>query len=615
MIGFSRSVFSGIVPAIFLTAGLFILAAALPGCEKALPVETVQVDGNTEDDGQEDGDGEKVTVRFNLSGDYFFSDTKSGVGQVRLLIYCDGALTVDLLCEGGSAEFELMLGKDYSYYAVSGVSLPTRYPETFLKMIRSNVFPQGVPEGIPVEQPMAANGTFTAEHDGMNIEIKLRRLYAKVEFSADLSDIPGLEVTSACIKQAATSVRLFYESAAVATADGGTATEAEIEVLNSGGKVTFYVPENRQGVLLPDNSDSWAKVPENIPEKSGLCTYIEVTATFSEDDKLKGDIVYRFYLGNDVTSDFNVTRNTLNTVRLIASKEAITRPSWKIDGGDVYAEVPFIYVNYVGKVLYKTREESDVVQHEDICWNDIMNADGTYITVGHHDLETGIEGAVGTSRNGRIWNISYIESGSLRKIEYGNGRFVALDGTSSAYVSDDASNWRAADIGFRCLDIAYGNGLFTAVGYEGGIATSADGEEWEVVRTQGSTRNVVYGDGEFLVVTSNYTYKSTDGTEWTEYANIGNFSNIYDIIYGNGIYVLNEDGNIYTSPDGINWTDSENSGKFHKGTFDFKDGIFIQVYSDTGIRVATSLDGINWTIIDRNVSIHNVYGICIMEQE
>lgn len=590
------------------SAGTMLLVMnAAAACVETCPELPADIDGMKEDEVREEM--ETGTVTFILASQYPETLTRSVLTEAGIYIYDrNGGLTESSGFDNGRASIELAVGQKYTFCVLA----PGIAPAPRIEMMRAlsmSVDPEAGPSAIP----LSAIGEITVLGDGMRFSIVLKRMYAKVRFSADMTETPGLEITSVRIMQAATSVCPFRESAATATVDGYRASATDLAAVNAGGEAVLYLPENCHGVLLPDNRDSWSKIPENIPEKSGLCSYIEVEGTFSGEDRFNGDVVYRFYLGKDVTSDFSILRNTDNSVRLIPSAEGLGRPSWKIDGGAVYADVPFMAVNYDGDIYYRTMEETGTTGRASADWRDLIRCDGKYVAVGG----LGNNGITGVSTNGRVWRFSELSgSGMLYGVAYGGDRFVAVGNGSDVFVSSDALKWMPYDAGYGGSGIAYGNGRFVMVNYAGKILSSEDGTMWDCTEVGGDTRHVVFGNGEFLVTgNGKEAYKSADGRNWTEYVMTRSFSNIYDIRYGNGIYVMNNNSYIFTSSDGIEWT-SGGTATFPMGSFDYCDGVFIQSYHKAGtMRIDTSLDGKNWKNIDIVGNFPNPRGICIMDTE
>ena len=102
----------------------------------------------------------------------------------------------------------------------------------------------------------------------------------------------------------------------------------------------FYVPENRQGVLMPGNTDPAEKDIEGVEAACGegiskLLTYLEFKGRLNAGDKgLEGDILYRFFLGRNSTDDFDIGRNREIRVTLSFNSESVFEPDWKLDNED-----------------------------------------------------------------------------------------------------------------------------------------------------------------------------------------------------------------------------------------------------------------------------------------
>ena len=84
------------------------------------------------------------------------------------------------------------------------------------------------------------------------------------------------------------------------------------------------------------------KVVDVLTPKYDVITRFQGGPNAGHTLEFNGEIVYRFYTGNDETSDFNVVRNTDNLVTMTPLKESIASPSWQVDAEDVYANVPVI---------------------------------------------------------------------------------------------------------------------------------------------------------------------------------------------------------------------------------------------------------------------------------
>lgn len=107
--------------------------------------------------------------------------------------------------------------------------------------------------------------------------------------------------------------------------------------------VVLYVPENAQGNLLPSNTDPFGKVYDKISDidgksYSGLCTYLEFNARREATQGYSGNVMYRYYLGADNTSDFNLLRNKRYDLTLDFTEGGFFVNSWKVSRGDDWTD-------------------------------------------------------------------------------------------------------------------------------------------------------------------------------------------------------------------------------------------------------------------------------------
>ncbi|MCR5760295.1 MAG: DUF4906 domain-containing protein [Bacteroidales bacterium] len=121
--------------------------------------------------------------------------------------------------------------------------------------------------------------------------------------------------------------------------EGDSLSEADIAALNSGGTVTLYYLENRQGLLLPGNSEQHGKSAGAIEAATGdpslpqLCSYLELTCSATTPTATYSSVVYRAYLGRDATSDFSIVRNSVHSLTLDLASEAINAEDWFVEPG------------------------------------------------------------------------------------------------------------------------------------------------------------------------------------------------------------------------------------------------------------------------------------------
>lgn len=168
------------------------------------------------------------------------------------------------------------------------------------------------------------------------INAELERLVSKVGLNVETGVLEGLEIVSVRLLQGAGTIRPFMTGGNRMTdvheaMDGDYATDEDLAMLMDGETMHFYVTENCQGTLLPDNTDPWAKVPDSIGDTAGLCTYIEMRGRWNDMADYEGEVTYRFYLGEDASGNFDIRRNSIHDITLYLEEESLDRISWKID--------------------------------------------------------------------------------------------------------------------------------------------------------------------------------------------------------------------------------------------------------------------------------------------
>jgi hypothetical protein len=172
-----------------------------------------------------------------------------------------------------------------------------------------------------------------------------------------------------------------------------------------------------------------------------------------------------------------------------------------------------------------------------------------------------------TSKDGKDWSDpskSRLEKWQgwekmIRKIAFGNDRFLGIGATRRIVTSADGLTWKDTPDPDRKRDpfisLAFGNGVFVAGGMHGLRATTKDGERWEnMVKGEiGEHINQIIWTGkEFVGLGIEVTYKSPDGVTWTKA--------VSDVrpargCYGNGIFICTNlrGTDVYRSEDAIHW--------------------------------------------------------------
>ena len=163
------------------------------------------------------------------------------------------------------------------------------------------------------------------------------------------------------------------------------------------------------------------------------------------------------------------------------------------------------------------------------------------------------------SADGVAWS-DYVElSGKhiLRRLAFGDGRFVAVGDRGRRATSADGRVWadlpdvKAID---TLVDVAFGGGVFVGVGLHGLRMSTRDGRSWDhrQVGEEGEHLNSVVWTGDrFVAVGAGATYRSSDGERWSR---TPNRDAPLVVAYGSGVFVgAHWKGRIFRSTDAIDW--------------------------------------------------------------
>ncbi len=259
---------------------------------------------------------------------------EDAVSNLNVFFYSGGLLYHQAYCEAGQMDVELDPNREYMVYALANCcevdapyleedlgSLELEFPE-FSSVAASGAFPMCCREGRALKMKSAT----------AYLDLPLVRLVSKVSLKVE-KELEGceLEFSSLEIRQEALSVYPFQLSGkAAGTRQGDCASAADLEALARGEQISFYVLENCRGVLLPDNTDPWAKVPSSIPDEDELCTYMHLEGKWNTSGA-SADLSLNLYLGQDNCSDFNVVRNVHNSITLTITDNGLVHSNWKVN--------------------------------------------------------------------------------------------------------------------------------------------------------------------------------------------------------------------------------------------------------------------------------------------
>ena len=178
---------------------------------------------------------------------------------------------------------------------------------------------------------------------------RCRRLFSKVTLRIDHAAFdgggaqPGLFVNMHLyLRQANGRLQPFSEvpQRASEAVDVLASADYDPDMTTSNASVTtfsFYVPENMQGDLLPDNTDSRNKTLDELVRRgrqdvAPRLTYVEFTGRLDPAaGGYGGDVTYRFYPGADNCRNFDLERNREYDITLTFRVGSLFEPDWKVE--------------------------------------------------------------------------------------------------------------------------------------------------------------------------------------------------------------------------------------------------------------------------------------------
>lgn len=249
------------------------------------------------------------------------------------------------------------------------------------------------------------------------INAEMERLVSKVGLNVEMGVLEGLEIVSVRLCQGAGIIRPFMTGGnriidKDEPLDGDYATHEDLALLMDGETMYFYVTENCQGTLMPDNKDPWAKVPDNIGDTAGLCTYIEMKGKWNDTADYEGEVTYRFYLGEDASGNFDIRRNSIHDITLYLEEESFDRISWKIDA----SKMDIVKWEVTSDLGYNFHAKNDFYVTENIMI----------------DLKFDERGQKYWQKRNNMFSITGVDGDGNTIIrfnqaqDYGNGRFEAI---------------------------------------------------------------------------------------------------------------------------------------------------------------------------------------------
>ncbi len=292
---------------------------------------------------EENLSGENGKVSFSIEEDATKASAvtagPSQVNGITLAAYNDSGLLADCRYFTSTSGMYLMLDTTSEYTILAFVNLGDKTASVPATLASAKEMTEVLSWGNINSSGFPMTGTAAYTAGSTRIAISVKRLLAKVSLTIDTEWPEGtsFSLKNVSVGNTNSSVSLFGESAATSSSDliSGDYTSSLTTPM------TFYLPENLQGNLLPGNSDPLLKNRESLvaagkESYADLCSYMDVTLTQEDTYGVSGDRRFRFYIGSDNTSNFDVKRNTNYNITLKLTYDGFNiQGNWKVDNDGV----------------------------------------------------------------------------------------------------------------------------------------------------------------------------------------------------------------------------------------------------------------------------------------
>ena len=309
-------------------------------------------------------DTDGMSVKSTLNSDVLYR-----INDLNLFIYDSGGTLVESYYQSGSSCVSAIFPDAEALYDVfviantGVVEAPVRESDMAGIIYKYTDYTTLKESGLPMA------GLFKGYNPEKDSAITIRRLAALFEITFDnVSSKADYTIKSGRLCNCALDIYPFSEgTAATSVLQAGDEFSAEdISALNRGEPVVLYTLENEQGVLLPGNSDPKKKVPSSLPaENACLCTYLEVTADVHTATTSFTDAHFRVYLGEDLTTDFNVRRNRFHYLELDFESDMVEDDGWRTEADDPEIEGSISMSKRVAEVMDGIDDVIYIYPHSD----------------------------------------------------------------------------------------------------------------------------------------------------------------------------------------------------------------------------------------------------------
>lgn len=317
------------------------------------------------------------------------------------------------------------------------------------------------------------------------ITVYLTRCVAKVSLKADYSQLSNdVEMKINCVelKNVPSKTSLFRENRILSpdnSITGNTIYDLTADELAKG--IVFYQFENMQGTLQPENISQQDKVWPEGNLYSKVCSYIEMQASYSSPRKT-GNILYRFYLGNDMVGNYDVKRNTqLNITVNFKGDGAVDENTWRVDNSEIMDLVTGIAVtpeNYTFTELGASFQLSATVSpstahNSSVAWSSTnaavaeVDENGRVTSISEGECRIYATSTDGTEISGYC-NIT-VDEPEFLELQFASGSYSMYDGQKLTFPFSAVSTYGRA---ITC-NSSNGNVLKVISASESGVAVEA----------------------------------------------------------------------------------------------------------------------------------------------
>lgn len=196
---------------------------------------------------------------------------------------------------------------------------------------------------------MPLTGSVHIKNNGTtSIPITLKRLYSKWVIDIDCTQAvhSSFKIHSMKLCNAPVAYYPFRDESRIESEEdssgetaGDFATGNDIHLLDSSGKVVLYLLENIQGAkLLPSNVQGSAGKTAQALRNEGYdklykYSYIEMGVSAATPTATYPNAVYKAYLGENMTDNFNIARNKAYYLTLRIADEDVHSQQWRVNPG------------------------------------------------------------------------------------------------------------------------------------------------------------------------------------------------------------------------------------------------------------------------------------------